>query len=95
MGKVLGHTRLTVPGNPSLQDRPAVVKSGGKLLEDILEEKDGDIASLTERIGELETALGLALDRIAALEKDAEGAEGGEETVGGEGGEGETPQKKG
>ena len=43
MGKVLGYTRLTVPGNPSLQNRPAVVKVGGKLLEDTIEEVEKSI----------------------------------------------------
>lgn len=57
MGKVLGYTRLTVPGNPSLQNRPAVVKVGGKLLDDTIEEVEKSIGEIEESIGEIEESI--------------------------------------
>lgn len=66
MGKVLGHVRLTVPGSPSLQNRPAVVKVGGKNLEDYFAEIIGNIdAKIAEIIGN--TAAKITVDNIAEL----------------------------
>lgn len=47
MGKTLGYTRITVPGR--VGDAPAVIKVGGKNLEDILEGEQADVSKKADK----------------------------------------------